>query len=764
MDSFVDVICEGDVYTLNSMNYSSQGIHYDTIIGGATSGCDSILILDLTVIDRVETAAQAAICDGDTYDWNNMVLSVAGTYTDTLTSLLTGCDSVLVLDLAINPLPTVEAGASQELSCSMLTVILDGSGSGAPVWTGPGVVNPNVYQTEVATPGLYYLNVTSAECVAVDSVMVTVDPDFPVGNAGPDQFMTCEDSVITLQGSANDPGLLFTWTGPGIMAGDEHLERPVVLIPGTYILVVEDTVDMCVSPPDTVLVTDIRVDLLANINASNHIDCNNSSVLLTAGGSSTGPRIVFIWLNPIDQISLNVSSINATIPGTYILFAIDTLSMCQAVDSHVVLDLIAFPPADAGQDTVLDCNVGFLSLIANSGLQDPDLSYQWSGPAGGIITNPNTQSITIVLPGTYMVTVTDASNGCTSTDAVLVIDSRDQPVAEAGPMQFLNCGDDTAVLDGSLSSSGAEYQYIWNGPGVQNIADIIIEVDLPGWYFLRVHNMETGCDGMDSTLVQMADFLAGAEIEALDPLCFEDNSGQISIMQTLGGVPPFEYSLDGILFQSSPIFGNLVAGTYSLVIRDAVDCEWDTTIVIQDGPLLTLDIGPDLELEFGESTNLFAIVLPPGIMDSIVWSPLAALSCNYCLDPTLTAIYTNNFTVTATAYAGNCIAIDQLLVSVDSDFEIFVPNVFSPNNDNINDFVSAFGGKAVKRIVEFEIFDRWGELIFHKGDFPLNIPTLGWDGTFKNKLMNPGVFVYKLQVELINGELRYQTGDITLVR
>jgi hypothetical protein len=362
-----------------------------------------------------------------------------------------------VLDLVVNALPTADAGADQELSCSQMTVILNGSGSGTPTWTGPAVVDPNVFQTEVGTPGVYYLNVTSGPgCVAIDSVVVTVDPNFPVANAGPDQFITCEDSIITLQGSANAPDLLFTWTGPGIQPGDEHLQTPVVLVPGTYILVVEDTVNMCLSPRDTVLVTDIRVDLLANITWNNEIDCNNSSVLLTSAGSSTAPGVIYIWLNPLDQISLNVSSINATMSGRYLLFAIDTLSMCQAVDTHIVQNLIEYPPANAGQDTLLDCNVGILTLTANAGVQDPDLTYMWSGPAGGIVSDPNAQSIMVIAPGTYTVTVLDTTNGCTSTDEVIVVDNSDQPVAEAGPMQFLNCGDDTAILDGSLSSSGDE--------------------------------------------------------------------------------------------------------------------------------------------------------------------------------------------------------------------------------------------------------------------------------------------------------------------
>jgi gliding motility-associated-like protein len=229
-------------------------------------------------------------------------------------------------------------------------------------------------------------------------------------------------------------------------------------------------------------------------------------------------------------------------------------------------------------------------------------------------------------------------------------------------------------------------------------------------------------------------------------------------------VAPYQYSLDGIVFQTSPVFSGLPAGTHSLIILDAVDCEWDTTIIINDGIELMLNVGPDLELDFGDMADLHATIVPPGIIDSLIWDPSDALSCNNCLDPVLTALYQHNFVVTATAYAGNCVDTDDLLVIVDSEFDIFVPNVFSPNNDNINDFVTAFGGNEVVQILEFEIFDRWGELIFRNQFFPLNEPELGWDGKFKGELMNPGVFVYKLKVELIDGSELILSGDITLVR
>jgi gliding motility-associated-like protein len=311
-------------------------------------------------------------------------------------------------------------------------------------------------------------------------------------------------------------------------------------------------------------------------------------------------------------------------------------------------------------------------------------------------------------------------------DVVTVVDSRDVPHADAGPTQFINCSDDTAILDASLSSAGDEYLYTWNGPGIQNVHEVQIEVELPGWYRLDVMNMETGCEATDSAEVQMTDFLSGADIQSIDPRCLGDASGQIVVSAPNGGVPPFMYSMDGILFQSSPTFNGLVAGTYSIVIRDNVNCEWDTTIIVNEGIELTLDIGPDLELDFGDMAELSATVLPPGVVDSIVW--------------------------TAIAYAGTCVAEDELLVIVDTEFNIFVPNIFSPNLDNINDFVTAFADEEVVEIVDFEIFDRWGEKVFKKQHFPLNQPQLGWDGRFKGEPMNPGVFVYKLTVLLIDGK------------
>ncbi len=85
-----------------------------------------------------------------------------------------------------------------------------------------------------------------------------------------------------------------------------------------------------------------------------------------------------------------------------------------------------------------------------------------------------------------------------------------------------------------------------------------------------------------------------------------------------------------------------------------------------------------------------------------------------------------------------------------------VPNAFSPNGDNVNDVLYVMGSI---RDMDFEIFNRWGQSVFHTVD-----RAMGWDGTFNGKPLNPGVFAYKLSGTMANGDEVKLKGNITLVR
>ncbi|MFZ1424599.1 MAG: gliding motility-associated C-terminal domain-containing protein, partial [Saprospiraceae bacterium] len=93
---------------------------------------------------------------------------------------------------------------------------------------------------------------------------------------------------------------------------------------------------------------------------------------------------------------------------------------------------------------------------------------------------------------------------------------------------------------------------------------------------------------------------------------------------------------------------------------------------------------------------------------------------------------------------------------------VFAPNVFSPNGDNINDYFYIQGfDQAIVEILF--IYDRWGNKLFETHNVPVNDPSKGWNGKFLDKQMNPGVYVYFAKIK-INNEFLELIGDLSLIK
>ena len=104
----------------------------------------------------------------------------------------------------------------------------------------------------------------------------------------------------------------------------------------------------------------------------------------------------------------------------------------------------------------------------------------------------------------------------------------------------------------------------------------------------------------------------------------------------------------------------------------------------------------------------------------------------------------------------------SILVSTADDCNpnIYIPNVFSPNGDGINDVWEVQIDPALQVSgISCSIFDRWGDLIFETKSQPV-----AWDGVFNGKAVAPGVYVYVVGIEKENRETQVLSGDITLVR
>ncbi|MEZ4941778.1 MAG: gliding motility-associated C-terminal domain-containing protein [Saprospiraceae bacterium] len=96
--------------------------------------------------------------------------------------------------------------------------------------------------------------------------------------------------------------------------------------------------------------------------------------------------------------------------------------------------------------------------------------------------------------------------------------------------------------------------------------------------------------------------------------------------------------------------------------------------------------------------------------------------------------------------------------------KLYAPNVFTPNNDGINDYFYALASECMPTLKTFRIFSRWGELIFERNNFPTNQPDMGWDGRYKERDCASDVYIYLFEFENTKGEIEQLIGDVTLLR
>jgi gliding motility-associated-like protein len=140
--------------------------------------------------------------------------------------------------------------------------------------------------------------------------------------------------------------------------------------------------------------------------------------------------------------------------------------------------------------------------------------------------------------------------------------------------------------------------------------------------------------------------------------------------------------------------------------------------------------------------------------------PYTYMWSNSSTEPSLNDLNPDTFTFTITDNNGCSVGGEETVLSSDIDCNtphVFIPTIFSPNGDGINDILYV-RGEGIE-FMQFVIFSRWGQKLFESSN-----QTLGWDGTFKGKHLDPGVYVYYLEVTFTNGEKHNTHGDITLIR
>lgn len=204
-------------------------------------------------------------------------------------------------------------------------------------------------------------------------------------------------------------------------------------------------------------------------------------------------------------------------------------------------------------------------------------------------------------------------------------------------------------------------------------------------------------------------------------------------------------------------------GTYTLLAKTPC-LDYVDTLEIKDSPApLQAQIQAPERMESG-SKNSLAFVPQGQEPFTAFWSVSAGLklSCQDCNSPVLTAL-TTGWVYLQLQNARGCVAQDSAFIEVVPVRKVYIPNAFTPNGDQKND-IFFIQGRDGGQILQWNIKDRWGNLVFSKKDIPLNDAALGWDGTFRGLSCGAGAFFYELEIVFPDGERKQFKGEVELLR
>ena len=352
--------------------------------------------------------------------------------------------------------------------------------------------------------------------------------------------------------------------------------------------------------------------------------------------------------------------------------------------------------------------------------------------------------------------------GCDSTvytDVTLAL----LPQLSVTPSDFngygVSCAGSTDGLANAATTGVGPYGYNWSaGSG----SGATINGLSAGNYGVTVTDANGCTDTAAFELTEPSPLSVEYQITELD--CLENETGIIGVL-TSGGVAPYSYALDNGEWQTDSLFPGLIAGAYAITTTDTNGCTYAENVIMPELIEVEVYIGENQTVELGDMVYLQASVnIPFGSLTEVVWTPTDSATCLLCLNRSFTPAQTGTYAIQVTDNKG-CVDEDSLLVQVVRQIRIFVPNVFSPNDDGLDDEFLVFAKPGqVQQIKSLMVFDRWGSPVFSRKNIAPNDPYQGWNGTYKADRLNPGVYVWIAEVEFIDGTVERFEGDVTLLR
>ncbi len=598
--------------------------------------------------------------------------------------------------------------------------------------------------------GIYSLKIKGNNgCEGVFPFIVTTDyikPDL-IAKGGE---LNCDFTKIELDAASYTANVQYEWD----INNMQIFNRTHIVDQVGFYSVTVTAPNGCFSDTVVEVTSNFLIPDLMTVDGS--LSCDSSNYLLQAQTLSTGSS--YGWFGPNSFFS-EMQNVYIDEIGTYYIF-LKGINGCLNIDTIEVDNNPLHPVFSLNTDSITCYTPQVpINVIHTDTLE----RYTWIGPGGFTST---TDSLIVYSGGTYFLTGY-GENGCPTLDSIFVPMDVMIPDASFSSMDSILCEHRVIELNANIPPLGDNYSYLWSslvGNILSDASDTSILIRDPGIYSITTQNLRNGCVFTFTDLVkEKPNRISEIIVDIMNTSCKELSNGTIQIISVPNAIGSLEYSIIEGYYTEYDYFNRLAKGEYTIGVKDEYGCTFEQQFTMGVEDPIAVDLGPDTVITLGQNI----IIDPDFAVDTsdilkIIWEN-APDGCNQCLlfedQPLKTIIYK----IIIYTEEG-CVDEDEKKVVVQSMDHIFIPNVFSPNGDGKNDRVQISVSTAVKVIKSFRIYDRWGNQVYGVNNFDPEDSNIGWDGSMKGDPLNPAVFVYYIEYELLTGLPLVQKGSITLVR
>lgn len=487
--------------------------------------------------------------------------------------------------------------------------------------------------------------------------------------------------------------------------------------------------------------------------------------------SANDPSYIYMWTRPDGSVTstqnIQVDSINAVTGRPYRL-TVTGNNGCLTDTSFIVAS--NFQRANvllSGDDLTCFHPIQKLSFTSDIAID----SIRWSKNAPGAeyygTFGNNVMSYNVSQPGIYKVEVMASASKCWNDGSIDIAQDKVLPDLTLDHELKWHCNTVNINLS-PQASVGNRFNYNWTTIDGNIISDDTknkdITVGSTGSYQVIVLDNVNGCKRSGTVIISNeTNVPTEITLNAGDVSCFGQNDGEINILNTIGGFGPYTYYKDDIIISETSL-RSLAPGTYTLMVKDVYECPHKVEVIINEPDALQVETVPSIKIDYSENLILrFESNYNFDEIQSVVWynSKGEILGTELTLD--YTGEYDEIISVEVITEKG-CTNRSQISIDVDNDLKVFVPNIFSPNGDGVNDLLILKKNKIPASNAKIAIYDRYGNKVLSKNDIDLELEDFTWDGRFNNQELVPGVYVMIMELSDFLGKRHVIKQDITIIR